>query len=147
MTNKPTDVFLHVDIKAKDECWLWTGALAKNGRPYIRIDGRSVLAYYVTYELVLGEPFPKGKVGRHTCDNPKCCNPYHLIPGTQQENMDDMKERERHGLPHHTVKAIKRLLVDGIPHTVIAKRFGVSRELVTHINSGRVYCDVTIEEK
>lgn len=39
-----------------------------------------------------------GKVIRHTCDNPRCINPVHLVIGTQQDNMDDMVNRGRHVL-------------------------------------------------
>lgn len=36
-----------------------------------------------------------GKVVRHTCDNPRCIEPEHLVVGTHQDNMDDMSKRDR----------------------------------------------------
>jgi len=59
--------------------------------------------------------------------------------GDVQQNSNDMKERERHGLPHNSVKAIKRLLQQGRQHNDIADLYGVSRELITAIANGRVY--------
>lgn len=33
---------------------------------------------------------------RHTCDNPRCINPEHLIEGTQQDNIQDCVSQQRH---------------------------------------------------
>lgn len=37
----------------------------------------------------------KGLVVRHTCDNPGCCNPDHLLLGTHADNVSDKYERGR----------------------------------------------------
>ena len=37
------------------------------------------------------------EVVRHTCDNPRCINPAHLVGGTQADNMQDMLRRGRAG--------------------------------------------------
>lgn len=39
----------------------------------------------------------RGKVIRHTCDNPRCINPLHLLAGTQADNMRDLAVRRRNG--------------------------------------------------
>lgn len=38
---------------------------------------------------------PSGMFVRHKCDNPKCCNPKHLIPGNHLANMGDARRRGR----------------------------------------------------
>lgn len=62
-----------------------------------RYKGKSLLAHRVAYceanNLNIGDI--KGKVVRHTCDNPRCVNPDHLLIGTQQDNMNDMYGRGR----------------------------------------------------
>jgi len=37
----------------------------------------------------------KGQVVRHTCDNPRCINPDHLVIGTYKDNTADMHSRGR----------------------------------------------------
>ena len=78
-----------------DECWPWTGAVDSDGYGRIGLGGTARLVHRVVYELEVG-PIPDGMEVRHTCDNPPCCNPAHLLPGTHAENMADMVERGRH---------------------------------------------------
>lgn len=50
-------------------------------------------AYCIANGLALADI--DGKVVRHTCDNPRCVNPAHLVIGTQEKNMRDMAKRAR----------------------------------------------------
>ena len=149
--NRPEDVFKSIDMSGgRHACWPWQGPLAgrDKDRPYISIRGKSVIAYRVVYELVHGVKLESNQLIRHTCDNSLCCNPEHHVLGTHQENMDDMKDRERHGMPHHTVVAIKNLLDAGkMTQEEIAEQFGKSREIVSKIATGRLYSHVTGKEK
>lgn len=137
-TNKPHDVFKQIDMtKSKEECWEWKGKFnAKDGRPYFTVDGNRKPAYVFVLETFTGKK-SEGRFVLHSCDNPKCCSPHHLNWGTHQDNMNEMKDRERHGLPKIVVRAIRRLLVDGKTHQEIAELYGVSREAVTAINNNR----------
>jgi hypothetical protein len=38
----------------------------------------------------------KDRIVRHSCDNPSCINPAHLISGTKKQNTQDMMKHNRH---------------------------------------------------
>lgn len=83
-----------------DECWPWIAAKDDNGYGRFSFNRRPRLAHRVAFLLVHGRwPTPKC---RHTCDHPECCNPAHLVEGTQADNIRDMIERGRYG-PHRGV--------------------------------------------
>lgn len=148
--NIPTDVFKFIDMKGGDneQCWPWKGTTnKKDGRPYFTIDRKRRPSYAIVLELSTGRQQEEGQVVRHNCDNPVCCNPAHLDWGTHQDNMNDMKERERHGLSKIVVRAILKLLSEQRSHSDIAELYGVSRETVTAINNRRTHQGREREEK
>lgn len=85
-------------IAGPNGCILWTGKPDKQGYGWISTGGRAgrdVPVHRAAYELHFGVGIPADLVARHTCDNPPCVNPYHIEPGTRQDNMDDMHRRGR----------------------------------------------------
>lgn len=125
-TNVPSDVFRYIDTHGNDPepCWEWTGHLGgRDGRGYITIDGRRQLAYRVVYEIFNG-PLEPGMKVRHTCDNPQCCNPEHLIKGTQGDNETDKYVRDRAGYTHDMIKEIRRLDKMSMTYREIAAHVG-----------------------
>ena len=155
--SKPIDVFRHVDMVNGPEwtdpetgetsqCWPFTGAVNSEGRPYVTVDGKKVLAYRVVYELATGELLGD-RMFRHKCDNKICCNFKHGIPGDHDQNMDDMKQRERHGMSHHMVKYIKRMMEMGKSDAEIALMTGVSVSSLRDLRSGKNYSHVTLDEE
>lgn len=80
--------------KDPDSCWEWTGYCSKFGHGQMSAWGRTEPAHRVAYRLFNG-PIPTGLVVRHTCDNPPCTNPKHLILGTVKDNADDRETRGR----------------------------------------------------
>lgn len=87
-----------------NSCWPWLASYfpaSKGGGPYgrfVRSRLNSVLAHRTAYELSKGQ-IAEGLIVRHTCDNPSCCNPAHLILGTHKDNAADREARKR-GLQH-----------------------------------------------
>ena len=147
--NRPHDVFKYVDMNNgdRDPCWEWKGRLnAKDGRPYFTVKGQRRPAYVYVLEQVSGEKQRK-RMALHNCDNPICCNPSHLYWGTHQDNMNDMKKRERHGLPKTVVRAIHKLLSDGRTQQSIADLYGISREAVSAIATRRNHLDKEINKE
>jgi len=138
--NRKIDVFRVIDMSGgPNACWPFTGKTNNKNRPYFTVDGVKYLAYRLVYELVHGEGSLDGFIARHSCDNEVCCNFRHVEPGDHQQNMDDMKGRERHGLPHHTVRAIRNLGDAGINHRAIGDRFGIARSTVSEIVERKNY--------
>ncbi|HEY4385635.1 MAG TPA: HNH endonuclease [Ktedonobacteraceae bacterium] len=149
MSKEPIDVFQLIDMSGgPNACWPWRGGYggrARDKRPYFQANGVRTMAYRWVWELVNG-PIPEGMMILHSCDRggypTGCCQPAHLRLGTVRENSDDMNERERHGLPHNAIRAIRKLLGEGVAQQEIASRFGVSRETISAIATQRVYSHV-----
>lgn len=67
------------------DCWLWQGALDRDGYGRVTVDGRGHPAHRVMYEVAVG-PIPAGLTLDHLCRVPRCVNPSHLEPVTNAEN-------------------------------------------------------------
>lgn len=65
--------------------------------PYLEFGGKVVQAHRIAYILVNG-PVPAGLVVRHRCGVGGCCNPSHMIVGTQQQNCWDRWARHFAGI-------------------------------------------------
>jgi hypothetical protein len=117
-------------------CWPWTGAAGKYGHGNIRWQGTTTSAARVAYELGHGTKPPVDEVVRHTCDRGACCNPRHLLLGTQADNRNDVVQRGHvpHGEAHHygrrtpdaTVRRVRNEHLQGRTLTELALEVGVS---------------------
>ena len=77
-------------------------ATVGNGYAGVYAYGKQRRLHRVVYALHHGmhpDELPIGGVVMHTCDNPRCINPNHLLLGTQQDNMDDKMAKGRHRCP------------------------------------------------
>jgi hypothetical protein len=67
-------------------CWIWTGTPALTGYGTFSFDRRKFYTHRIAYGLVVG-PIPEGLQIDHLCRVRLCCNPAHLEPVTQAENI------------------------------------------------------------
>lgn len=76
-------------------CWDWIANIVPNGygqTTYRRKTGQR--AHRISW-LVWKGNIPEGLWVLHKCDNRKCINPEHLFLGNHEENMKDMKLKNR----------------------------------------------------
>lgn len=140
----------HVDkSNGPDACWPWLHYTSQ-GYGIIYIDGRPRGAHRVAYKLAHGTI--DGRIVRHSCDNPPCCNPSHLTAGSHKDNTRDMMAKGRAkfwgnkvrlGSAHHKAKltendipTIRKLISESVPLTEIAKRFNVGPPNIGWIKRG-----------
>lgn len=148
MSNEAIEVFKYYDISpGENGCWPYIGGAwggrARDKRPYFMADGRRQIAYRWIYELYHGVILTPNQLILHSCDGGGypigCGSVHHMRLGTVQENSDDMTGRQRHGLPHNVVRAIRTLLEQGRTQQSIADLYGISRETISAIQNQRVY--------
>jgi hypothetical protein len=133
-------------------CWLWVGAVDKDGYPLV--DSGRVAR--LTYAAFFG-PIPENLFICHHCDTPGCVRPDHWFLGTAADNKADCirkgravnniastkghaprgENHGRHKLTQVQVTDIRARLAKGETHTAIAAGHGVARATVSMINTGK----------
>ena len=94
------------------DCLEWVRCYNFDGYPRANIDGNvNIKVHRVVWELHNNDS-AQGLVVRHTCDNPKCINPKHLVIGTAQDNVKDRDTRNRthRKITPKIINAVKVLL-------------------------------------
>lgn len=83
-------------------------------------------------------------------DNPNCANPEHLFLGTRSDNHKDSYRKGRGGFQKHPEHAGNRKLdmekarairASSDSAAVLAERYGVSRNAIWHIRSGKRWAE------
>lgn len=139
-----------------NDCWEWLGASRIKGYGVIGLGGRGAgkdLAHRVAW-IISNGPLPKidghhGAVVRHTCDNRLCCNPKHLVVGSQTDNVTDMDERGRRktvskrGSQHHNAKLteddVRAIRADTRSGPKVAADYGITKENVYYIKNRKAW--------
>jgi len=145
-------------VDKSGDCWLWKGGRQKRPDGSLSygifcVGKKRILAHVYAWESQNG-PLAPGQVLRHGCDNPPCVR--HLEPGTQAQNLADMRERGRAhfnrfktGTGHPNAKmdagrvlAIRARRDEGASLALIGREFGLDPSTVHDIVRRRTWAHV-----
>lgn len=123
------------------KCWVYTGVRNLGGYGYCYTPLGNKMVHVLSYAVHCGEP-PSHLVIAHQCHNPACCNPVHLQPMTQRENVRQSIER---GTFHYNTVAKRKVPAEchaqiralyrqtGWSRQRLANKYGVSVSLIEKI--------------
>jgi hypothetical protein len=146
-TQAQAKFWIQVQARNKLLCWEWYGHKDDNG--YGRFS--DFLAHRIAYYLWFNKDPLKAAVC-HTCDNPSCCNPYHLWLGTNKDNTADKvhKNRQAKGVNLRaklTEDDVRAILSIGYTQTLekTAAQFGVNHRTISAILLGKTWKHISQE--
>ena len=149
-------------VDRTETCWVWIGGRQKraDGSLWYGVfcigHGKSYLAHHVAWIAENGA-VPDGLVLRHSCDNPACVRSAHIEPGTQAQNLEDMRVRGRaftefgrSGVEHPAakmnpgrVREIRALREQGLSVAKIGAVVGLHGSTVHDIVTGKTWRHVS----
>ncbi len=135
---------------AANGCVIWKAAKNVLGYGVFALSSqrKNVRAHHVTWMLAGHGEVPKGRILRHTCDNPSCVNVDHLALGTQADNIADKVLRNRqargeaHGMSKLSEDQVREIRASVGPGHEIARRFGVSSVMVNYIRARKSWTHI-----
>ena len=147
----------NVEIVGCNECWRWKLSKNRDGYGMLRWGGKMTGAHRIAYLLTHGSipaTFEGAKSAIiHTCDNPACCNPAHLLLRNHLANMRDKKKKGRNRMPEPTPgeknfhaklteKQVLSIRRDPRKQSEIASDYGVTQSTVSEILSRSTWTHV-----
>lgn len=131
-------------LQSKNVCWEWKKYRNELGYGQIKIDGACHHAHRVAVQLA-GVKLGSEDVVMHSCDNPACCNPAHLLVGTHATNVADRVAKRRsatgtrNGRAKLTEKQVIAIRADERTLTEVAKDYGVCIATISHIRKRKIW--------
>lgn len=113
------------------DCWVWTGAVSKNGYGAVKFRGRQMGPHQAAFILTYGEP--ENDV-LHRCGIRLCINPLHLYDGTDLENVADriahgrqaVLAGEKNSQARLTATQVRAIRDDRRPGSIAATEYGIT---------------------
>lgn len=129
-----------IEIDKTTGCWIWLGS-GSDKYGYMTDDNKKyVLAHRLSYSLHAGYEFKPREQAMHICDNTWCVNPEHIVPGTNQDNMEDKSRKGRHHgakITFEQAKEIVRRYHEGETGRALGDEFGLTYMAINSIVLGR----------
>jgi len=133
-------------------CCEWNAGKDKDGYGHFKFHGSGYKAHRFSHMIFKGE-IGEDLCVRHTCNNPGCVNPHHLLAGTHQDNMNDMTRQNRQSkasgenvasskLTEIEVKEILNKLIEGVFGTELAKMYAISSSAISQIAHRNTWKDI-----
>lgn len=151
--NRVEEILSNVVVTEKG-CHEYQGWRNEKGYGRVTIGRRPQYVHRLSAAHHAGRELGPDEVVLHTCDNPCCCNPAHLMIGTTHENVRDMMDkgrktlvRKRNRLTEAQVLRIKLALAMGHGVSKIAERTGIPVRTLLHIRKGDTWPHVKLGDK
>jgi hypothetical protein len=112
-----------------------------------KLRGASTYAHRVA-AAAAGINLKPDQVVMHTCDNPACCNPTHLVVGDHAMNVADRVAKGRsakgssNGRAKLTESQVQAIRSDDRPAAEVAKQYSVSPATISLIRRRRIWAHV-----
>ncbi len=153
-TMEEVRVAFWVRVEKTSNCWKWIGATQPDGYGSVTFHGQRWPAHKFAFFLTHGK-VTKGLFILHKCDNKGCVNPDHLYEGTTKDNARDASQRGRLN-PHrgescstsklttqNVIEIRKRYRWYKVPASLLAKEYGVCRQLINGIIARKKWAHVS----
>lgn len=147
------------DIKARcievGDCWEWQGAMAGDGQPRHRMNGKDCKAHQTAFQFA-GKKKPHGMYLVRCCGNLSCVNPAHIVPMTRSEQMKLAASMGKCSRPDQTAartrgnraiskysmslaEQIRQMRNDGRKCVDISADLGVPVDVVSKMSRGQMW--------
>ena len=144
---RPLEERLWVNVDRKNnisESWPWMGCKHSSGHGKIGGgDGKNRYAHAVMYEIFYKDKVGKGEVVHHLCENPSCCNPFHLIKMTRSEHLKLHNGGEKCYNAKLTWEKVRQIREEYTgrhgEQAMLAKKYNVSCDTISKIVNNKIW--------